>query len=335
MATLTNVTPQFSVSPDESEVPKNLRGGVVAIGNFDGLHRGHQAVLATALEAAKKKNLPALLLTFEPHPRSFFNPKEPVFRLTPPAMKAQIAGHLGFDGVCVAQFNAQFSGLSANEFVEEILIKAIGASHVVTGHDFHFGSKRSGTPELLAQTGKDRGFGVSLVDAFTDEGGTIISSSGIRKMLQDGDISGANALLGYNWRFKGEVVEGQQLGRTLGYPTANILLDESVSLAHGIYAVRVELEDGKIHDGVASFGRRPTFDNGKAIFETYLFDFEGDLYGNKITVILHARLREELKFDSADALVEQMKRDEAEARSFLQTLEVNKGLWPLPIEAMN
>lgn len=299
-------------------LPLDLRGCVVAIGNFDGVHRGHQAVLERALELAKQNGLPALVLTFEPHPRSFFKPDEPVERLTDAAEKAEILRLMGFDAVVEQPFTADFAALSAEDFVRNILVERLHATCVVTGYDFHFGKGRRGTPQFLEQAGELTGFSVSLVDAFSDEGGNLVSSTRVRSLLCAGDVAEAAGLLGYRYRVSGEVIHGQKLGRTLGFPTANMTIDDHVSLKHGIYAVRFRRADGTLHDGVASFGRRPTVtSDGKPLLETFVFDFADDLYGGVAEVSFFGYLRGEVKFNGLDPLIKQMKHDEEEARAVL------------------
>jgi len=301
-----------------AELPVALRGGVVAIGNFDGVHRGHQVVLARALEEAKQRAVPALVLTFEPHPRCVLSPDKPLWRLTPAPMRARLIAGLGFDAVVEQPFSADFAVRSAEEFVTEVLVAGLGISHVVTGFDFHFGKDRQGGPAYLMDAGERHGFAVSLVDAFRDEGAEVISSSRIRALLAEGEVAQAAGLLGYRFTVEAEVTRGKQLGRTLGYPTANMELAPQTALRHGIYAVRLRDGDGRLHDGVASFGRRPTVDtDGAPLLETFVFDFARDLYGETCTVSFFGFLRGEEKFDSLDALVDQMKRDEAEARALL------------------
>ncbi len=308
----------FHRNEQKEPLPEALRGGVVAIGNFDGVHRGHRAVLDRALELAEARGVPALVLTFEPHPRSVFRPDTPVFRLTPAPLKARILEAIGFRSVIEYPFDREFSQRSAEEFVQSILIDWLHASAVVTGFDFHFGKGREGGPAFLMEAGKRHGFDVTLVDAFRDEGADVVSSSRIRSLLCEGDVAGAAGLLGYRFTVESEVIGGQKLGRTLGYPTANMALAPETELKAGIYAVRFRRPDGSIRDGVASFGYRPTVtDNGAALLETFVFDFSGDLYGEVCSVSFFGHLRDELKFDGLDPLVAQIRRDEEEARAVL------------------
>jgi riboflavin kinase/FMN adenylyltransferase len=308
----------FQRLPGGTPLPAELRGGVVAIGNFDGVHRGHQAVLERAREEAGRRAAPALVLTFQPHPRTVFRPDVPLFLITPPQMKARLVAELGFDAIVEQAFTREFASHSAEEFVGDILERDLGISHAVTGFDFHFGKDRRGGPAFLMASGERHGFGVSLVDAFRDEGAEIVSSSRIRVLLGEGNVAEAAGLLGYRYTVAEPVVRGKQLGRTLGYPTANMVLPETTGLRHGIYAVRLRRADGSLHDGVASFGRRPTVDvDGAPLLETFVFDFSGDLYGETAAVSFFGFLRGEEKFDGLDTLVAQMGRDEAEARALL------------------
>ncbi|QNP79970.1 bifunctional riboflavin kinase/FAD synthetase [Agrobacterium tumefaciens] len=308
----------FHRNEKKEPLPEALRGGVIAIGNFDGVHRGHRAVLDRALELAEARGVPALVLTFEPHPRSVFRPDTPVFRLTPAPLKARILEAIGFRSVIEYPFDREFSQRSAEEFVQSILVDWLHASAVVTGFDFHFGKGREGGPAFLMEAGKRHGFDVTLVDAFRDEGADVVSSSRIRSLLCEGDVAGAAGLLGYRFTVESEVIGGQKLGRTLGYPTANMALAPETELKAGIYAVRFRRPDGSIRDGVASFGYRPTVtENGAALLETFVFDFSGDLYGEVCSVSFFGHLRDELKFDGLDPLVAQIRRDEEEARAML------------------
>ena len=309
----------FVVVDDFDLFPERLSGGVVAIGNFDGVHRGHRRVLNTAMDIARDRGVCALALTFEPHPRTVFTPDRPVFRLTPPGLKARVIAATGLDGLVSVAFSRAFASIEAEDFVADILKDRLGIAHAVTGYDFHFGRGRRGTPDFLQSAGAADGFGVTIVAAETDESNEAVSSSRIRSALAAGDVSLANALLGYRWSIEAEVRHGDKRGRDLGYPTANLALPEETDLAHGIYAVRVAI-DGAWVDGVASYGRRPTFDNGAPLLEVHLFDFAHDLYGKRIRVMLASYLRPETRFDSVDALIAQMNHDSAEARAALASL---------------
>ncbi|MDI7864781.1 bifunctional riboflavin kinase/FAD synthetase [Rhizobiaceae bacterium n13] len=308
----------FHRNETKEPLPDRLKDGVIAIGNFDGVHRGHQSVLNRALEIAEAGNHPALVLTFEPHPRTVFRPETPVFRLTPAPLKATILESMGFDAVIEYPFDRDFSQRSAQEFIQSILLDWLHASHVVTGFNFHFGRGREGGPAFLMEAGARNGFGVTLLDAFRDEATDVISSSHVRELLAAGDVAEAAAALGYRFTVEAPVIGGQKLGRTLGFPTANMQLPPETELKAGIYAVRFRRADGSLHDGVASYGRRPTVtDDGAPLLETYVFDFSGDLYGETCSVSFFGHLRDELKFDGLDALVAQIRRDEEEARALL------------------
>jgi riboflavin kinase/FMN adenylyltransferase len=301
-----------------SDLPAHLRGGVVAIGNFDGVHRGHQAVLDVAVEVAGGLGVPAVALTFEPHPRVLFQPNTPVPRITPAGMKARLIGLEGLDATVVQSFDRDFANRAAEEFLDDVLVGTLGGRHVVTGFDFHFGRGREGGPAYLVEAGRRKGFGVTQVGVFKDEGGEVVSSSRIRDLLGSGAVAEAAGLLGYRFTVEAEVVHGRKLGRTLGYPTANMVLPEPAVLGHGIYAVRLRRPDGTLHDGVASFGRRPTIErDGVPLLETFVFDFAGDLYHEMCRVSVFGFLRGEEKFESLAALNAQMKRDEEEARALL------------------
>ena len=319
----------FHRNEKKTPLPEKLKGGVIAIGNFDGVHRGHQSVLNRALDIARSRNAPALVLTFEPHPRTVFNPDKPVFRLTPAPVRAQVLEAMGFHSVIEYPFDREFASRSAEDFVRSILVDWLGATEVVTGFDFHFGKGREGGPAFLMEAGKRNGFGVTLVDAFRDEGAEVVSSSRIRGLLAKGDVAQAAGLLGYRFTVEAEVIKGQQLGRTLGYPTANMALAPEAELEPGIYAVRLRRPDGSLHDGVASFGYRPTVtEDGAPLLETFVFDFSGDLYGEHCRVSFFGHLRDELKFTGLEPLVEQIRKDEDEARALLS------GVAPLgPLDA--
>jgi riboflavin kinase/FMN adenylyltransferase len=284
-----------------------LRGAVLAMGNFEGVHRGHRAVIAAAVDRARSLGRPAAALTFEPHPRAFFKPHEPLFRLTDETAKLRLLAATGLDGAIVMKFDGALAGLAPGAFVEEVLVGRLDVSGVVAGFDFHFGKERAGTPELLKDEGQRRGFDVEIVPAQLD-GGLRISSGAVRAALMAGNADEATELLGFPWFVTAKVVHGDRRGRELGFPTANLRLDPDCGLRHGIYAVRVEV-DGKRYDGVANFGRRPMFDTGVVLLEVFLLDFSGDLYGRVLDVAVIAWIRPEFKFDSTDALVHRMHED--------------------------
>lgn len=309
------VAPSFPVHRDGEPVPEGLRGAVAALGNFDGIHQGHRALIAAVREMAAALGRPSAVVTFEPHPRAFFSPGATMFRLTGEAGKLAVLQRLGIDGAFVRRFDARLAGTGASAFVAETLKGELGLSGVVIGHDFHFGRGREGTPAMLEALCAENGLACRIVPAVAAGGGEApVSSSAIRAALEAGDVGTANHLLGYRWFVEGEVRHGEKLGRTLGFPTANIELPRGCGLRHGIYAVRVAVAPGEIHDGVASWGRRPTFDDGAPLFETHLFDFKGDLYGRRIEIELLDWIRPEEKFPSAEALVEAMHADAAKAR---------------------
>lgn len=298
----------------------SLQAGVVAIGNFDGVHRGHRVVLDTARRLAEQNGgpMPAVAMTFEPHPRTVFNPAAPVFRLTPPGVKARLFDALDLDGMAIVPFDRDFSQMRAESFVTELLVARLKVAHVVVGYDFHFGKGREGSSEFLIGMGKRHGFGVSVVPAQKNANGDLVfSSSATRDCLREGDAAGAAAILGYRYFVTGTVIHGEKRGRDLGYPTANMALAPDNGLCHGIYAVRARV-DGAVIPGVASYGRRPTFDNGAPLLETFLFDFSGDLYGKAIEIVFVKYLRGEAKFDSLEALIVQMDADSREARLVLE-----------------
>ena len=298
-----------------NEAAGSLRGAVVAIGNFDGVHRGHRAVIETAMRRARALGRPAAALTLEPHPRSYFRPNVPLFRLTGEADKLRLLQSTGLDGAIVLTFDRALATTPAPDFVQRILVERFAVSGVTTGFDFHFGKDRGGSPSFLADEGRRLGFPVDIVPALEDEGRPV-SSGTIRAALTEGRVVEAAELLGFPWFVSGTVAHGEKRGRDLGFPTANLRLDPACALKHGIYAVRVAV-GGTRHEGVASFGRRPTFDNGAPLLEVFLFDFAGDLYGRHLDVAFIAWLRPELRFDSVDELVAQMKRDGDAARTAL------------------
>jgi riboflavin kinase/FMN adenylyltransferase len=299
--------------------PAGLRGAAVAIGNFDGMHRAHQKLLEEALAAARAANVPAVVMTFEPHPRILFHPDTPLFRLTPRAAKARIARALGFDAMIVIPFDPEFSAMSAGDFVRSILVERLAVTTVVVGYNFRFGAGRGGSAEFLTSAGERNGFRTVVVAPVSEVTGARISSGLVRDSLSAGDVARANELLGYRWFVSGTVVKGDQRGRDLGFPTANIRLAREAALRFGIYAVTFRRANGETYAGVASFGRRPTFDNGEPLLETFLFDFKGDLYGETVTVTFFDWIRAEERFEGVDALVARMRTDAEEARRILSS----------------
>ncbi len=291
----------------------------MAIGNFDGIHRGHKAVMARAKTTARAAGVPCAVLTFEPHPADYFGGPGTIFRLTPIAEKARLVEGVGLDGMVVFTFDARLANLPAGDFVREILVERLGIAGIVAGYDFHFGKLRGGTPAVLVEAGATHGFTVEIVgriEADADGAIAAASSTATRAALQAGEVARAATLLGHPYAITGEVLPGQRLGRTLGFPTANLQADPSCRLRHGIYAVRASVE-GRTYDAVASWGRRPTVDNGAPLLETFLFDFTGDLYGKTMAVAFVAWLRAEERFDSLEALTTQMLRDADDARDAL------------------
>jgi riboflavin kinase/FMN adenylyltransferase len=312
--------PAFTVIRDTTPAEAIPRGAVVAMGNFDGVHLGHRAVIAAALEMGRAQGRPALALTFEPHPRRFFSPTIPQFRLSDETAKLRLLAGTGLAGAVIMTFDKTRAGTSAQDFIHHDLIRRLGISGIAVGYDFHFGKGRVGSPSLLVNEAPRLGIEVD-VQPHIDIDERPVSSSAIRDALSEGQIADATAMLGGPWFVTGEVIHGEKRGRDLGYPTANIRLDNNCALRHGIYAVRVGRGQGKEQvrfDGVASFGRRPTFDNGAPLLEIFLFDFEGDLYGQVLDVAFIDFIRDELKFSGADALVKQMNDDSTRARAALK-----------------
>ena len=311
--------PAFSVIRDTTPAAEIPKGSVVAMGNFDGVHLGHRAVIAAALEMGRAHGRPALAVTFEPHPRRFFSPTTPQFRLSDEAAKLRLLAGTGLAGAVIMTFDKARAGTSAQDFIHHELIERLGISGIAVGYDFHFGKGRVGSPSLLVGEAPRLGIEVD-VQPHVDIDERPVSSSAIRMALGEGQIADATAMLGGPWFVTGEVIHGEKRGRELGYPTANIRLDGNCALKHGIYAVRIGIKVGsgeERFDGVASFGRRPTFDNGAPLLEVFLFDFKGDLYGQSLDVAFIDFIREEARFDSVETLVRQMDDDAARARAAL------------------
>lgn len=296
-------------------LPDSARGASVALGNFDGVHRGHAQVLRAA--AAARPDARLAVLTFEPHPRELFRPDDPPFRLTLSTERAAALAPLGVDVVYELAFDHSFSLMSAEEFVAEVLHAGLGALHLACGPDFAFGHRRGGDVAFLAERAAALGIGLTLVPPLADAEGAL-SSTRIRRALQDGYPERATAALGRPWAIRGVVAHGDKRGRTIGFPTANVPLGRHLEPARGVYAVTVALPDGQVCKGVANIGRRPTVNEGpESRLEVNLFDFTGDLYGQEIGVALHAYLRGEQKFSGLDALKAQIAADAAQARELL------------------
>lgn len=301
--------------------PEHLQDGIVAIGNFDGVHRGHQVLLQTARERAQQRGSKSGAMIFEPHPREFFQPDEPHFRLTPLPQKLAVFENLGMDFACVLRFDKTLSELTAETFCSDVLKNGLRVHEVVIGYDFFFGKGRDGSPDKLKTFGLQMGFKTTVVEPVADNG-EAYSSTSIRLKLAQGDVKGAAHSLGRWWQVQGDVIGGAHRGTGLGFPTANIPLPKGTAIAHGIYAVRVGLnETGSgqqtLLNGAAYLGTRPTFDDGKPVLEVFLFDFDGDLYGRTLTVTFIDYIRPDRKFDDADALIRQMKADCDQARAIL------------------
>jgi riboflavin kinase/FMN adenylyltransferase len=301
-------------------LPAQARGASIAIGNFDGVHLGHRAVIGEAGRIAHDQGIPWAVLSFEPHPRSLFAPDGEPFRLTPFRSKARYIEELGIDNLIVLHFDKAFTNLSADDFVAQVLVEGLGARHVVSGYDFVFGHKRTGNCELLLHKGQEEGFDFTCVSA-VDDGETVYSSTRIRECLKAGDPRAAAGLLGRAFEIESRVEHGDERGASIGFPTANLHLGEYLAPAHGVYAIRAGMDEGGAthwYDGVANYGSRPTFDNKDTILEAHLFDFDGDLYGRHLRVALIDFLRPEKKFDGIDDLKAQIAIDCENARRILK-----------------
>ncbi len=300
----------------DTPIPDALRGAIIALGNFDGFHLGHQAVVGRAVQRGAHERKPVIVATFDPHPVRFFRPDTPPFRLTSLDQRERLFAAAGADAMLVFHFDADLAATSAEDYVSHLLAERIGASGVVTGEDFTFGRGRGGNVDVLRDVGAARGIIAETVAPVTADG-EIVSSSRIREALQAADPGAATRLLTRPFAIAGEVIHGDKRGRDLGWPTANVELGPFLRPAYGIYAVRVRLDDDSEHAGVASLGVRPTFDPPVELLEAVLFDWSGDLYGRTIEVALHHYLRPEARFDDLSALKSQMDRDAAQARELL------------------
>lgn len=300
----------------DAPVPPPWRNAVVALGNFDGFHRGHQAVVARAREIARAEGRPLIVATFSPHPSRVFRPDAPFFRLTTLDQRERLFAAAGADAMLVFHFDREMAEVSADNFIKDWLIDRIGAAVIVTGEDFTYGKGRAGSVDLLQQLGPALGLRAESVGPVSDAEGPI-SSSRIREALQNGDCETATRLLTRPFAIEGEVQHGDKLGRSIGFPTANIPFDRYLRPAFGIYAVRGHMPDGRVVGGAANLGIRPTFDPPKELFEPHFFDFSGDLYGQTIEVDLIHFIRPEAKYDTVEALIAQIEADCAEAKRVL------------------
>src|SRR4051812_1436927 len=306
------------VFDDWQAIPPQWTGGAVALGNFDGVHRGHQVLIGHAAEQARALDAPLVALTFEPHPRRFFVPDTGPFRLTLPPAKVRLLEECGVQAVLAQGFDPAFAAISAQAFVDNVLLQGMGARHVVCGYDFTFGARRSGNVERLRELAAERALGVTVLDPVMHEG-EIYSSTRIREALRAGWASEASELLGHHWEIEGVVEKGDQRGRTIGFPTANVALGEHLRPRFGVYAVRA-LVDGTWRNSVANLGKRPTVGKLQENFEVHLFDFAGDLYGQTLRVSLIDFIRPEMKFAGLDALKAQIAADAQAARTILERI---------------
>jgi riboflavin kinase/FMN adenylyltransferase len=301
-------------------LPDRLRGAAVAVGAFDGVHRGHQAVIARARAAADRLGAPLAVISFDPHPRRWFQPDAAPFRLMAADQMARAMAPLGVDRLYLLPFDADMAAMSDEAFAREVLSEGLGIVHAAVGFDFTYGKGRTGSPESLRRHGETLDFGVTVIDRIDDPDGLKLSSSGVREALKAGDMARAAAILGRPFAIEGEVIHGDKRGRTIGVPTANVRMGDYMRPAYGVYATRTRLPDGRMIDGVANLGVRPMFEIDQPLLEVWLFDFDGDLYGQTIETELVAFLRGEMAFDGLDALKIQIDRDANAAREALIAL---------------
>lgn len=305
---------------DPRDLPAGLKGAAVAVGAFDGVHRGHQAVIADAARVARALNAPLGVVSFDPHPRRFFQPDAAPFRLMTPDQMAQALGERGVERLYLLAFDAEMAGMSDRDFAERVLAQGLGVRHAAVGFDFTFGKGRTGSPEALRAYGAELGFTVSVTDRIDDPDGLKLSSSAVREALKAGDMARAAAILGRPFAIAGQVVHGDKRGRTIGVPTANVPLGGYMRPAFGVYATRTRLADGRVFDGVANLGVRPMWRTPEPMLEVWLFGFDGDLYGQVVETQLIAWLRPEMTFDGLEALKVQIDADVQAARTALAAI---------------
>jgi len=325
---------------DWRDLPDRLRGAAVAVGAFDGVHRGHQAVIAEARRAAEALNAPLAVVSFDPHPRRWFQPDAAPFRLMAPDQMAAALAPLGVDRLYLLPFDAEMAGMSDLGFARDVLAgpqaargavghgEGLGIRHAAVGFDFTFGKGRTGSPEALRAYGEDLGFTVGVVPRVDDPRGLKLSSSAVREALHAGDMARAAAILGRPFALQGEVIHGDKRGRTIGIPTANVALGDYMRPAYGVYATRTRLPDGRVIGGVANLGVRPMFQIDQPLLEVWLFDFDEDLYGLTLETQLIAFLRGEMQFDGLDALKDQIDADALAARAVLGS-RIGDGVAPV------
>jgi riboflavin kinase / FMN adenylyltransferase len=315
-----------------TDVPLEQRGAVVALGNFDGVHHGHREVINRAKAHADTLGVPLGVIVFEPHPREFFRRDDKPFRLTSLSLKARLLEKEGVDVLYVLTFDKAMAAMLAQDFISEVLVRALGVVHVVTGYDFRFGQGRGGDVSVISYMGDEEGFGVTIVDpvsiqvaARPDNDDEIFSSTRVRNCLRSGRPAEAARLLGHFWTIEGVVQKGDQRGRTIGFPTANLSMTWLVEPALGVYAVKVEVLEGPeagVYDGVANIGRRPTFDKEDILLEAHIFSFSADLYGRPLAVSIVDFIRPERKFDGIDALKDQIRADCRSAKEILADIKM-------------
>lgn len=303
------------------DLPPEVKGGAVAIGNFDGVHLGHQEVIGEAGLIAKAHQIPWVVLTFEPHPRMVFMPNQDPFRITPFRIKSRHVEALDVDHLVVLQFDKDFAKRTAEEFIKDVLVDGLNAKHVVCGYNFYFGAKRQGNPDMLLHQGREHGYGFTCVNPVSDDDGIAYSSTRVRDYLNEGNVRDAWNVLGSPFEIEGRVIEGDQRGRTIGFPTCNIELHEYLRPRLGVYAIRAGVDHGTHttwHDGVANIGKRPTFDKRDILLEAHLFDFEGDLYAKHLRVGLVDFIRAEKKFNGLEEITDQIAKDCISAKEILK-----------------
>lgn len=321
-----------------TDVPPELKAGVVALGNFDGFHKGHQAVVAAAAAEADLLHAPLWVLTTEPHPRRYFRSDEPEFRLTSLRAKAHCLETFGVDNLLVLNFDAHMAARPAQDFVIDILVDGLGLRHAVCGYDYRFGARRGGGVDVLRWMGHMEGFGVTVVAPVAEKGQDapiVYSSTAIRQALREGRVMDATETLGHWWFIEGHVLTGDRRGRTIGFPTLNLSMDGYLKPRFGVYAVRIEVPAGdrglaRVYDGVANIGRRPTFDKDDVTLEAHIFDFAGDLYGQVVRVEIVDFIRPEQKFSGLDALKTQITADCDIARARLADPRLRRQPFVLP-----